>query len=373
MTQKKRITHITTILFILTLTLCCLCSITTATQLLPQDPTNPHNNYTILSPNPYNAYTEHFLQRHPNNKDPSIEFGGHFYFNDPLDLRVNEKTLFHIYRYIAANNEYLAQNPNSKITIKMDDCNPIDVATSYTDRDPLSIYPDDIRISPNPNRDPRKPKPENEITVYMHEGNLQKYSYQIHHNDLINFEISNPKYPKVRINPIFGQNQINSYSTYFLTTQHYIEKTTQKDEYTYYITKPNLSTILDYIVTQSPQLLNKPNSKIYLNLKDQGLFLNRELIAYSKKLQSNEIKPPYQNPIDTIITYKNDLPKKLLIAKTPGTDNQIGVFIDLETLNQLEPDISSYFKWISTYNCNRDGSRFCESFTGWSDTIYEPI
>jgi hypothetical protein len=204
----------------------------------------------------------------------------------------------------------------------------------------------------------------------MHEGNLQKYSHQIYHNNLINFEIYNPKYPKFKINPIFGQNTINSYSTNFLTTQHYNEKTTQKDGYTYYITKPNLSTILDYIFTQSPQLLNNPNSKIYLN---------REPIAYSKNLQPNEIRQPYTITIDNIIKYRNHiipeirLPKQLLIAKTPGTDNQIGVFIDLETLNQLEPEISTHdFKWISTYNYNKDDSHWFTTSNGWIDTIYEP-
>ena len=247
----------------------------------------------------------------------------------------------------------------------MDDCDPIEVATSYTDRDPLSIYPDDIIISHKTNREPYMSKPENEITVYMHEGNLQKYSHQIYHNNLINFKIHNPKYPEFKINQIFGQNQINSYSTNFLTTQHYNEKTTQKNEYTYYITKPDLYTIIDYIFTQSPQLLNNPNSKVYLNLKSHGWFLNREPIAYSKNLQPNEIHPPHKISINEIIKHKNKLPKQLLIAKTPGTDNQIGVFIDLEIINQLEPEISSQFKWISTYNYNRND--------GWIDTIYKPI
>jgi hypothetical protein len=173
-------------------------------------------------------------------------------------------------------------------------------------------------------------------------------------------------YPSPKVTPEFANSQ--HYQNYIIKNQNNL----------YYKTPPTRETIIDYIFTQSPRLIKSPNSKVYLNLKDHGWFLNREIIAHSRKLTSNEITK-YHYPTkftaqDTITRNLHSLPDNdILIGKTPGTDNQIGVFIDLETHNQLEPELENKFKWISTYNYNRDDSYWYTPSNGWIDTIYEPI
>jgi hypothetical protein len=373
----KKTTHSHTILLLL-ITLACICPIVNATQSLPQDPNNPYNNYTICSTDPYIAYTELFLISHPNNIDPTTEFKGKFYLNDKLNLTKKSDYTNPLYQYIAARKDYLAENPNSKITVKLKGYKEIEVATSYTNRDKYSIYPDELFLATNTHRDQNEPKPDNEITVYAHLGTIQEYSHTIQHNDLLWFGVTNPKYPNFIIDPLFGEGKIPAYSTQFINSPHYTEKTIQIDGYTYYKTNPDLETILDYIFTQPPQLINNPNSQIYLNIKDNGRFLNREVIAYSRKLTPDEINWYYnthqlytQNEIATKLHCSNaHLPDEILIAKTPGTDNQLGVFIKTETLKRLELGLTSNFKWISTYNENKNSGYWFGN--GWLDTIYEP-
>jgi hypothetical protein len=159
----------------------------------------------------------------------------------------------------------------------------------------------------------------------------------------------------------------------FLDSQHFKEKTTQIDGYTHYISQPDLKTILDYIFTQSPTLLNQHRTQIYLNIEDHGFILNREVIAYSRYLkyiedEDNEFpiidlnQAPTTLSIDEIIKQKNTLPSQLLIAKTTGLDIPIGVYINLDTINQLEPELPAKFKWISTYS---------NSKSLWLNTIYK--
>jgi hypothetical protein len=162
----------------------------------------------------------------------------------------------------------------------------------------------------------------------------------------------------------------NMYSPQFLDSQHFKEKTTQIDGYTHYISQPDLKTILDYIFTQSPTLLNSSKSEIYLNIKDHGSILNREVIAYAEYIEPEQPQEPTTLSIDEIIKQKNTLPSQLLIAKTSRDDTPFGVYINLDTINQLEPELPAKFKWISTYSQNRkpnDISRYVE----WIDTVYK--
>lgn len=368
-------------ILLLLIILACICPTVNATQTLPQDPNNPNNNYTICSTDPTIAYTELFFKCHPHPGYPTIEFGGLFYLNDKLNLTVSNSEsnpyLNPLYQYIEAHLDYLTENPNTKIILEVENCNPIEVATSYTNRDKFSYYPDDLTLAANTHRDQDEPKPDNEITAYLHVGTLQKYSYPIHHYNLKWLGVINPKYPDYTINPIFGESKMYSYTTKFTNSPHYKEKTTQKNGYAYYKTTADLKTIIDYIVTQTPQLFNNPNSKIYLNTKGNGYFLNREIIAFSRELTPDEISKfhyPYKfHTPNEIATNLHSLPdENIIIAKTPGTDNQFGVFIKTETLKNLEPWIPSYFKWISTYNYNKDDSHWFTPSKGWVDTIYEP-
>ena len=375
----KKTTHSHTILLLL-ITLACICPIVNATQTLPQDPNNPYNNYTICSTDPYIAYTELFLQSHPNNIYPTIEFGGLFYLNDKLNLTIDnsERNRYFspLYRYVGAQRDNLIENPNSKIILKLENCEPIEIATSYTDRDKFSNYPGDRILAANTHRGPNEPKPDDEITVYLHMGNLQKYYYQIHHNNLKWFKIENPKYPDYSINPIFGQETLTKYSTQFILSQHYNQYITKKQDTLYYKNTPNITTIIDYIFTQTPQLINNPYSKIYLNIRDNGYLLNREVITYSKELTPDEIIQ-YQDTISfptqkSIATNLHSLPNKdILIEKTPENNKQIGVFINTKNLKKLEPKLESQFYWISTYNINKDDSYWFSTSNGWLDTIYE--
>jgi len=159
----------------------------------------------------------------------------------------------------------------------------------------------------------------------------------------------------------------------FIDSQHFKEKTIQIDGYTHYISQPDLKTIIDYIFTQSPTLLNQHRTQIYLNIKDHGFILNREVIAYSRYLKYIEDEDkefpiidlnqtPTTLSIDEIIKQKNTLPSQLLIAKTTGLDIPIGVYINLNMINQLEPELPSKFKWISTYS---------NSKRLWLNTIYK--
>jgi hypothetical protein len=163
---------------------------------------------------------------------------------------------------------------------------------------------------------------------------------------------------------------MNKTSPQFLNSKHFKEKTTQIDGYTYYISQPDLKTILDYIFTQSPTLLYSSPSKIYINIEDHGSILNREVIAYSRYLKPEQPQEPTTLSIDEIIKQKNTLPSQLLIAKTSRDDTPFGVYINLDTINQLEPELPAKFKWISTYSQNRkpnDISRYVE----WIDTVYK--
>ena len=153
----------------------------------------------------------------------------------------------------------------------------------------------------------------------------------------------------------------------FLNSQHFKEKTTQINGEIHYKTDPNIETILDYIFTQSPYLLNHSANRVYLNIKDNSIFFNREVIAHSRKLTPNETTQ-YQDTTsfptkNSIATNLHSLPDNdMLIAKTPENNTSIGVFINIQNLKTLEPKISTNFKWIST----------AKWYHQWFDTIYEP-
>jgi hypothetical protein len=397
MSKKPILTKIAYILLIITLT--SLCQIVAAeTTILPTNPNDPFNNYTICSVDNKIAYTEIFLRKPQEDKNQIMEFGNLIYFKNTLNLTNDDDYSSPIFYYLSQQGQYLIKNPNSQIILTMKNHQPDVIAESYTNRDKFSNYPGDKFYHSNTERNPSEPKPNDEINAYIHTDALFKLFYQNHPNEIVSIKILNPKYPDFTINPIFGQETLKKYSTQFILSQHYKQNITKKQEYLYYKTTPNIETILDYIFTQSPQLINNPNSKIYLNIKGNGRFLNREIIAYSRELTPDEIRWHHypaefhtpdeiaqkikQSPNNEIneLTFNlslcmlNDfiLGNEIIIAKTPGTDNQFGVFINIQNLKKLEPELASNFKWISTYNYNKDDSYWFTTCNGWVDTIYEP-
>jgi hypothetical protein len=202
---------------------------------------------------------------------------------------------------------------------------------------------------------------------YIYKSENEKTVSIIKNNELIANII---KKPGVDVNIVFETE--SEYTPKFIKSKHYTEKTCQIDDSAYYKTTPNRETILDYIFTQSPQLIDNPNSKIYLNIKNNGYFLNREVIAYSRELTEDEITK-YQNTttiptLESIETNLQALQNDDIIIQT---NNEIGVFINIQNFKKLEPRISTNFKWISTYNYNADDSYWFTPSNGWVDTIYE--
>jgi len=163
----------------------------------------------------------------------------------------------------------------------------------------------------------------------------------------------------------------NDCTLLFTNSSHYKQKTIQQDGYTHYKSTPTITTIIDYIFMESPQFDSNPYSysSIYLNIKGNGLILNREQIAYERRLTAAEIKQhqePYtQNEVNSNL---NTLPDEVIIGKSPGANKQFGVFIDLKTLKKLAPELKNNFKWISTSLAISGYPSF-----EWVDTIYEPL
>jgi len=159
----------------------------------------------------------------------------------------------------------------------------------------------------------------------------------------------------------------------FTNSSHYNEETIQQDGYTHYKSTPTITTIIDYIFMESPQFDSNPYaySSIFLNIKGNGLILNREEIAYERRLTAVEIEQyKYQEPYtqNEVNSNLNTLPDEVIIGKSPGTYTQFGVFIDLKTLKKLAPELENNFKWIST-SLSISGYPTFE----WVDTIYEPL
>ena len=334
---------------------CIICPATASS--MPIDQSNPNNNYTICSNDKSIAYTEEFKKTYI--PQYTIEFNDYYYLNQNKVQEINPKFIL-LDRYIRTNVQYLLENPHSKILLKPSDKTTEQcIAESYTDRDIHTYYKGDSYLQsfahPNTNL---------VVSFYIKQQAFDGLYYSIKYNDFDWVGISNNQFPDKTINKIYGNKKLEQYTPEFLISKNTLKNTIHKTGKFYYTTKPDITTIFNYIFDESNQLINTPESSIYLNLDNHGTFLNREKIAYSRKLDPNDNTTPETSKINTIIKKKNSLPQQLLINRTPGTYNPIGVFIDLEKINALENEIKSLdFGWISTYNYKQ---------AGWIDTIWGP-
>jgi hypothetical protein len=324
---------------------------------MPTDQSNPNNNYTLCSNDESIAYTAQFKNIYV--PQYTIEFNGYYYLNQNKVDEINPKFIL-LDRYIRTNVQYLLENPHSKILLKSlnlatEQC----IAESYTDRDIHTYYTGDNYLQSYTH-----PDTDLVVSFYIHQKTFDSLYYSIKYDDFDWVGIYNQQFPDKTINKIYGNKKLEQYTPEFLISKHTRQYTIQKTGKFYYTSKPDITTIFKYIYEQSNQLINTPESSIYLNIDKHGIFMNREKIAYSRKLNPDDNTIPETSTINTIIKKKNSLPQQLLIKKTTGTYNPVGVFIDLEKINALENEIKSLdFGWISTYNYKQDR---------WVDTIWGP-
>jgi hypothetical protein len=380
MPHKNRLTTPTLILILIALTLTCICPIVNASPTIPLNPTDPNNNQTIYPTNK-NMYSPQFLDSQ-HFKEKTTQIDGYTYYISQPDLKT-------ILDYIFTQSPTLLNSSKSEIYLNIKDHGSIlnREVIAYAEyiepeqpQAPTTLSIDEIikqkNTLPSQLLIAKTSKDNTSFGVYINLDILKKDELKfISKFKWISTYIipnKNNLHRQGWIDTVYKQPEppMNKTSPQFLNSKHFKEKTTQIDGYTYYISQPDLKTILDYIFTQSPTLLYSSPSKIYINIEDHGFILNREVIAYSRYLKPEQPQAPTTLSIDEIIKQKNTLPSQLLIAKTSRDDTPFGVYINLDTINQLEPELPAKFKWISTYSQNRkpnDISRYVE----WIDTVYK--
>jgi hypothetical protein len=152
------------------------------------------------------------------------------------------------------------------------------------------------------------------------------------------------------------------------------------DDTFYYMTKPTLTHIFEYISIQKPILAtsaHNTDNAIYLNLAGHGWTDNKEPITVTTPITDStttstpsELTPneTAKQLINDITTNKHQLPDNLLIATTSNKNEPTyGVYIDIAKLKTLYPEIiTRNFKWIST------GTHTPYDDYTWQNTIWGP-
>jgi len=338
--------------------------------------TDPDNTYIISTTDSSIAYTQTFIDDYKNGKYPIVEFDGDYHYIPYKNQIENNPFL----KYIELNTQYLLKHPKSRIYQIPDGIiygyNRI-LAESYTDRDPNQTYPNDKLIASQYNKNKNIT-----TTVYIHTPTIENHVIWFYLRDTF---ISNPKANKY-INLIYGTDYIfektipptipiinSKFTASFLQSQHVKEKTIAYKKALYYTQKPDLETIIDYILTLQPEpdfYSYFENTDIVLNLDGHGMFSNNEIIAYTKPIDPNQPVVPIELTPTEIIKNKNWMKNGMLIKKIQRTDKTktIGLFINAETINTLEPEIQSRtFGWI----CTKPHTIPIESSI-WFNTIWGP-
>jgi len=358
-------------ILVIVVTLCCICSVTAALQSPQSNQTDPDKTYIISTADSSIAYTQTFIDDYKNGKYPIIEFDDNYHFIQYSSQIENDPFL----KYIELNTQYLLKNPKSRILQRGYHIGFNDriLAESHTDRNPNQIYPNEKLIASQYNKNKNIT-----TTVYIHTPNIENHLMWF---NFICTYISNPKTDKY-INKIYGPDNIyekttpptiphlnSRFTVNFLQSQHVKEKTLTYQKTLYYTQKPDLETIIDYILTIQPETYyDLKSTDIILNLDGHGMFSNNEIIAYTKPIDPNLPVVPIELTPTEIIKNKNWMKNDMLIKKTQIDDRTIGLFINAETINKLEPEIQSRtFGWICT-----KPNKYPINFQKWLNTIWGP-
>ena len=364
----------TQLLLTLIITTIAICSVTAALQSPQSMQTDPDDTYIISTTDSSIAYTQTFIDDYKNGKYPIIEFDGDYHFI-PYKAQIENNPFS---KYIELNTQYLLKHPKSKIKTYTYPSSllSLTIAESYTNRNPNQIYPGDKFVASQYDN-----STDITTTVYIHTTELEERLISSH---LYYTSISNPNHNKY-INVIYGPNRIfenqkpnpiaelsNKYTVNFLQSQHVKEKTIAYQKTLYYTQKPDLETIIDYILNLQPEPhKNLEKIDIILNLDGHGIFSNDEIIAYIIPIDPNLPVVPIELTPTEIIKNKNWMKNGMLLKKTQTHDRTIGLFINAETINKLEPEIQSRtFGWISALTETQLSLKWYNTI--WGPTYYKP-
>jgi len=359
-------------ILVIIVTLCCICSVTAALQPPQSMQTNPDDTYIISTTDSSIAYTQTFIDDYKNGKYPIIEFDGDYHFI-PYKNQIENNPFS---KYIELNTQYLLKNPESKIKTYSEETNfSATIAESYTDRDPKQTYPGDKFVASQYNKSTKIT-----TTVYIHTTELEK---SVTESQIFSTYTSNPTQNKF-INGIYGPNYIfesnnptatfgldSRFTVNFLQSQHVKKRTLTYQKALYYTQKPNLETIIDYILNLQPEThVNLQSTDVILNLDGHEIFSNNEIIAYTTPIDPNLPLAPIGPTSTEIIKNKNWMKNYILIKKTQINNKTIGLFINAEKINTLEPEIQSRtFGWI----CTKPHNKYLQWYnTIWGPTYYKP-